>query len=498
MSYISAIKIGEQVFVWEKDKNGKRQKVSYPAPYYLYIESNSGEYKSLDGKTLSRFDFDSGSEFYEAKKKLTSIGKTMYESDVPPELKVLSDNYYGVPAPALNTTFYDIEVDYDQNRGFSSPSDPYAPVNAIALMHEHKNKMVVLAVPPSDAKCDIPELGVAGPDYIEKMNKIAPLIEGVDIEIIFFANEIQLLKRYLDEIEESDVIAGWNNSGFDDPYMGKRIEQELGKRQARRLCFEGAPKRQARRLCFEGAPPAKWRDVEIYGKEQPVIDLQGRVSLDYLTLFKKYMVENQASYKLDNIADKFLRTDGKPDMPKLAYEGSLADLYRNDFDYFIRYNIRDTEILHGFENKLKYVALANEMVHISTGQFQHVAGTTKLAELAVMNYCHHEKDLRIGDKHDLDWGDDKIKGAIVLDPVMGIHEWVSSVDLNSLYPSVIRMNNISPETKIGQFQLDETAFEHVRDKTDEELTFVYVDGDVERMTGREWNRSNIRELFHQY
>ena len=105
--------------------------------------------------------------------------------------------------------------------------------------------------------------------------------------------------------------------------MGKRIERVLGKSAVKKLCFPGAP-----------AP--KWRDVEVYGKEQPVIDLFGRVSLDYLTLFKKYMIENQASYKLDNIADKFLRTDDKPDMPKLEYQGSLADLYRNDFNYFIQ------------------------------------------------------------------------------------------------------------------------------------------------------------------
>jgi len=475
MSYISANKIGEKIFVWERDENGERQMVSYDAPYYFYIESKKGEYTSLDGKALSRFDFTDGNEFYNARKQCTEHKIRMYESDIPADLKVLSNEYYGKPAPKLNITFYDIEVDYSLERGFSSPSNPYAEVNAIALFHEHENKMVVMAIPPKDANCEVPATGTADDDYIQKMNDIAPLIEGVEIEIRFFPTEKEILKRFLDEIENSDIICGWNNSGFDDPYMGKRIERVLGKKAFRRLSFDKAP-------------IPEWREVEIFGKEQPVIDLQGRVSLDYLTLFKKYMVENQPSYKLDSIADKFLRTDGVPDMPKLEYEGSLASLYRDNFDYFIRYNIRDTEILHGFENKFKYVSLANEMVHLSTGQFNHVGGTIKLTELAVINYCHYEmNNIIVWDKPEEDtYGDEKIKGAIVLDPVEGMHEWISSVDLNSLYPSVIRTNNISPETKRGQFSLDETAFEEIGKRSDMKLDLKMVNGTIKTKTAKEW------------
>ena len=73
----------------------------------------------------------------------------------------------------------------------------------------------------------------------------------------------------------------------------------------------------------------------------------------------------------------------------------MHDLYRNDFQHFIRYNIRDTEILKGLEDRLGYVALANEMYHISGGLFKHVGGTLKLAELAIDNYCWHKLDMRV-------------------------------------------------------------------------------------------------------
>jgi len=113
MSYISAIKQGESIFVWEKDeKTNVRSMKSYDAPYYFYIESKTGDYKSLDGKTLSRFDFDTSYEFFNGKKTMQKQGITMYESDIAPELKVLSANYYGQASPKVNVTMYDIEVDY--------------------------------------------------------------------------------------------------------------------------------------------------------------------------------------------------------------------------------------------------------------------------------------------------------------------------------------------------------------------------------------------------
>jgi DNA polymerase elongation subunit (family B) len=43
-------------------------------------------------------------------------------------------------------------------------------------------------------------------------------------------------------------------------------------------------------------------------------------------------------------------------------------------------------------------------------------------------------------------------GAFVKDPIPGVYEWVFDEDLASLYPSIIRSLNISPETKIGRIE----------------------------------------------
>ena len=43
-------------------------------------------------------------------------------------------------------------------------------------------------------------------------------------------------------------------------------------------------------------------------------------------------------------------------------------------------------------------------------------------------------------------------GAFVKDPIPGLYHWIFDEDMASLYPSIIRSLNISPETKIGRFE----------------------------------------------
>jgi DNA polymerase elongation subunit (family B) len=466
MSYISAIRQGESVLVWERTDEGRELKM-FDAPYYFYVKSNEGEHLSMYGDKLARFDFDRSREFHQAKQECESNGIEMFESDIPVELKVLSENYYGVEAPTLNVSFLDIEVDYNKQIGFSSVKNPYAPINSVAIYNQWQNRMIVLAIPPDDADCPIPELGAAKQDFYDKMEEISPFVEGVGVDIYFCRDEKDLLIRMIAEIEESDVLCGWNSDFFDIPYIGKRLEL-MGNRFFKMLSFPQAMK-------------PSWRTIEKFGQDQEMLDLSGRVRLDYLELFKKYEVAERPSYKLESIADEVL-----PELPKLEYEGSLADLYRKDFAYFIRYNIRDTEILKGFEDRLGYVALANEMVHISTAKFEHVGGTLKLAELATINYCHHKLGGLVVNNLEVTENDSQIQGAFVLLPQVGLHQYIGSVDITSLYPSAIRALNISPETLRGQFTAKVNASKEIAKASYAKLVLIYEDGTEEERTAQEW------------
>jgi DNA polymerase elongation subunit (family B) len=276
------------------------------------------------------------------------------------------------------------------------------------------------------------------------------------------------LWHFLDEIQDSDCLSGWNNKLFDDPYIYKRIKIVLGDKATDALSFPNCGRRTVRE-----------RQIELFGKLKTTVEFRGRISLDYMDLFRKYEMNQRPSYKLEAIADELL-----PDLPKLAYEGSLAQLYRNDFNHFVRYNIRDTEILKGFEDKLGYVNLANVMYHSATGKADQVFGTIRLADLSIVNYCHNVLNVMVPD-----WvpkEDGSIQGAMVLYPQIGFHRWIGSVDINSLYPKSIESLNISPETIIGQFSLKIAAWEAIRYNRKVVLEFTYENGDTEIKTAAEW------------
>jgi DNA polymerase elongation subunit (family B) len=470
MSYINAIKRNNDVLVWKRE-NGKRVLAMHDAPYYFYTKDPAGEYTSMFGDKLTRHDFNTGKEFNDGRSRMSAFGAELYESDVPIELKVLSEKYYEAELPKLHVTLFDIEVDYDPAIGYSSLENPYAPVNSVAYYHNWKNEMVVHAVPPPGYD------GVADQaSILKELDLIADIPKDVDIRIELFENEHQLLKAFLEEIEDSDVLSGWNSEGYDIPMIGKRIEM-MGSNWFNKLSFP------------EGNTP-KWKEEEIYNKKVITLNLSGRVSLDYMLIFKKFEVVMRPSYRLEAISDEILvDKEGNPTLPKLEYDKSLAYMYKENFMWFLRYNLRDTEILKGFEDTLGYVELSNAFIHLSTGLFKHVTGTLKLSELSTINYCHYDLDGVIcPDIHPPDQIS-KAKGAFVLMPQKGEHEMIGSVDINSLYPSAIRSNNISPETIIGQFQEEIRAAEEIKKRSYVNLTLEMDTGEILSATAEEWHEA---------
>lgn len=517
MTYISAIMkrnengfvTGDDVLVWEC-VDGKNVLKTYPGIFEFYVKKEDGPYKSVFGDYLEKYEFDTFQEFRQAKKYLLQEKKLkLYESDISPDTKVLSAHYYEKPSPKLNVLLYDIEVDYatlsyggdyiakarmvgkdkeidtplheirnlspkqqlsievydPKNKkwqpypysklayegpvGFSSPQNPYAPINAISIYKQWLDKSIVMAVPP-------PGFDLKTVD--QSLHELT--------EIRFYKNEKELLLDYLDEIEEASIISGWNSSGFDDPYVAKRVEMVLGNHHFKRLSFEGA-----------NTP--LFRELFVKGAKQLRVDYSGRIQLDYLELFKKFEGGERASFRLEAVAEDHL-----PHLKKLSYPGTLEQLYFNDFNHFLRYNIRDTEILKGFENKLTYIQLANDMIHSSTNQFNHIFGTVRMVDNAIVNYCHYEIDRIVPDRWDTK--DGKIQGAYVLFPQRGLHKWICSIDINSLYPSAIRSINISPETVIGQFENNIKDWNKIFEGIEDDITIKYDDGSFETKKTQEW------------
>lgn len=444
MSFISAA-WGDygKIIVWERNEQGKRIQKIFDPVYYFYVPDPNGKYLGIDGTKLSKMSFKNKNDFEMGLR----TERIRYESDFSIMERTLMDNYLNCVPPVLNIGFLDIEVDYDPEIGFARVSNAYAAVSALTIFKTSTNKFTTFVIPPErwDGK------------FTEDITQS---------ELIICQNEKELLNKFLTILDDVDVISGWNSEFFDLPYLAARIEKVLGSIALKLLNFKGS----------KNSP--KWKEVERFGVKEQIIELEGRVHLDYLKLFRKFNLEGRPSFSLAAIADDEL------DIPKLSYDGSLYDLYRNDFTKFVQYNIRDTEILVNLNNKFKYIELANNMVHEATVNFNSVFGSVNLIDTAITNFAHKQKLIVMDKRHT---PGEHVEGAIVMTPKIGFWKWIFSCDINSLYPSVMRSNNLSIEKIIGQFTRDELDWEAIFLNSEEEITLRLENEDETlEATAREW------------
>ena len=419
MSYIDAMWNREKdiIHVVERDPKKGRIFQEYPAKYIFYYPDQKGKYKSIYGNSLNKVTAKSYKEFIKEKK--IHSGHTLFESDINPIFRCLEENYLGNESPKLNVAFWDIEVDFDPERGYASPDDAFMPITAIAIHLQWLDTLVCLAVPPK-------ALTIA---QAEEQVKDFPNTH-------LFETEAEMLEMFLDLIQDADLISGWNSEGFDLPYTVNRITKVLSKEDTRRLClWDQMPKK---------------REYEKYGKAAITYDLIGRVHLDSLELYRKYTYEERHSYRLDAIGEMEIGES------KTVYEGTLDQLYNNDFKKFIEYNRQDCALLNKLDKKLKFLELANTLAHECTVLLQTTMGAVAVTEQAIVNEAHHRGLIVPSRAHRDEDANNQAAGAYVAYPKKGLHVWIGSMDINSLYPSAIRALNMGPETIVGQLRQNRT------------------------------------------
>jgi DNA polymerase elongation subunit (family B) len=411
MPYVDAMFDRDQDIIRVVERrDGKRHYTEYSAKYTFYYKDPKGKYKSVYGDPLSRIVCKNTKDF--RKEVAINRDKTLFESDINPIFQCLSENYLNQDAPKLNIAFFDIETDFDPERGFADPADPFMPITSISVYLQWLETMVCLAVPPKTLT----------------MEQAQAELEGID-NVMLFEKEGEMIDTFLTLIEDADILSGWNSEGYDIPYTVNRTARVLSKDDTRRFCLWGQlPKK---------------RTYEKFGKESETFDLVGRVHLDSLNLYRKYTYEERHSYRLDAIGEIEVGEN------KVAYEGTLDQLYNQDFRKFIEYNIQDTALLDKLDKKLRFIDLSNTIAHENTVLIQTTMGAVAVTEQGIINEAHH-RGLQVPNRKQRDEENTQAAGAYVAFPKKGLHKWIASMDLNSLYPSVIRALNMAPETVIGQ------------------------------------------------
>ena len=247
-------------------------------------------------------------------------------------------------------------------------------------------------------------------------------------------SELQLIDKFLEYWSGHglpDIVTGWNSKGFDIPYLINRTRKVIGEESIKRYSPWGVVSSKTSR----GKMGLK--DVETY-------DIMGIAQMDYYDLFRKFTYNTlgqQESYRLDHIAHVVLGER------KLSYEehGNLHTLYKEDHQKFIDYNIRDVELVDLLEEKLGLITLAMTMAYRGGVNYEEVLGTNMIWDTILYRILNLKK-IAVPSKTEKPKGD--FAGGYVKDPQVGSHEWVTSFDLNSLYPNIIVQYNMSPETVV--------------------------------------------------
>ncbi len=363
------------------------QKFNYKP--YAYLKSGSGTYRSLYGDKLKKVTFWTGDDLQNG---------NVFESDVPIETKILVDRYgdSDEPSEGHREILFDIEVEVTD--GFPDPSKAENKITAIALYDKAADKYHCFVLG------DVPNT-----DVVES-----------------FKTEQELLQRFYQKYLEINptILSGWNTDGFDIPYLYNRTRRTMGDEVANCLSPIG----------------------EVYYNEQrSMFKIAGVSCLDYLKLYKWFTYTQQSSYRLDYIGQK------EVGIGKIEYEGTLDDLYKNDINKYIEYNLNDVVIVKALDDKLKFIDLARGVGHLGHVPYEDNFYSSRYLEGAMLVYMKEigvvAPNKTLGAKIDKD---NKFSGAYVKDPKPGRYDWVFDLDLTSMYPSVIMSLNISPEMKIGK------------------------------------------------
>lgn len=422
--------------------DGKRVLKKESAEYVFYYEHPQGSHRSIFGNVCKKFSTRSMRKFRGEMETQISNGHKIFESHINPVFRLLADKYMGADSPTLHVGYFDIEAGFDKERGFAPPSDPFNPVTAISLYRSYDEKMLTYALRP--------------PSWTEEM--CAPILAEFS-DTVIYDNEEDLLRDFLRDIEDCDVLTGWNSESYDVPYLVNRVKRLLGKEATKAFCL------------WDKEPKA--REYVKFQKTFETYEFVGRVHLDLLLLYQKHNPQQQHSYALDAIGEAVVGERKTP------YEGTLDELYNKDFHTFVRYSRQDVALLVKINDapKMKLIELSNVVAHANCVLLKTTMGSVALIEQAITNEMHamglivpdkrrndessNEHDASDEDDDDDDDGKEKKRavGAYVAKPKIGVHSEIACCDINSLYPSAIRALNMSPETIVGQVRQNHTEAE---------------------------------------
>ena len=412
MMFYTNVEISGDLLYVRGVSDGKRfaRKVRYKPT--IYIPSPEGRFRTLTNKRAAPMQFASIKECRQFVDQYKDVENHVIYGHTQFIYPYIAETFPDDLSPDLSQVrivAFDIEA--ASENGFSEPDEATEEITAITLKE--------VGVKPGIAVT----FGCGEYDYTDRPDVVYNQCE----------NEHELLERFIETWRaiDPDVVTGWNTESYDIPYLINRMKNL--KIDPTRLSPWGK--------VFDKTVQQRGRSVNSYR-------LAGISILDYLPLYRKFTYTNRESYSLNHIA--YYELGDK----KLSYSEheTLHQLYKNDYQKFIDYNIKDVELVERLEDKLKLIELCLTMAYDAKINYGDVFSQVKMWDNLIFNHLW-KKQIVIPPKK-VHKKPEQYAGGYVKDPQIGLHEWVVSFDLNSLYPHLIMQYNISPETIIDRKNVD--------------------------------------------
>lgn len=321
--------------------------------------------------------------------------------------------------------FVDIEVEVTDS--FPEPERAENPVTTIAIVTP-TGQSIVLAT--KDLKRENQsEIQDSINDYF--------IDEDISFDFVFkvFASEYDMLYTFFHVfVKKFPMMTGWNFINFDWKYLVNR---------ATKLSID---------VSISSPTGATW------GKDKIPFHVG---IMDYLELYRKWdrSVDIKENFTLDSVSETVVG------YKKIKYSGSLQDLYEKDYQKYVYYNVVDTCLVYLIHNKIKTMEIALTIANLCRISIYKAASPVAVTESLL---CRKFLDKGLVMAKDWEAPTNKVNGqyagAYVKQPEIGMHRGVACFDFASLYPSIMRQLNVSPDSFIKKVSPTEGEKEKAEDR----------------------------------
>ncbi len=306
----------------------------------------------------------------------------------------------------LRVNTFDIEVD-DRN-GF--PENGEEPIVCLTSHDSYRDEYVLWLYDAPDGE------GVVD----ESFDDYGFISEGSTVRVEQFDDEDAMLDAFLAYLDETDadLTTGWNFEDFDAPYLFDRMEELDGASD-----YDLSPDRASR-------VDETWRS----GWGGP--DVKGRVVFDLLYAYQRTKFSELDSYRLDAVAELELGVG------KERYTGDIGDLWEDDPTRLLEYNLRDVELCVEIDRQQNLIDFWDDTRKFVGCQLEDAPTPGDVVDMYVLHQAFGEFVLPTKGQQ----AGEEFEGGAVFEPISGVAENVSVLDLKSLYPMCMVTINASPET----------------------------------------------------